>query len=217
MQLAPGIIMSALRLDITSVVILEFSSFSHRANTRPPWHNNSQHLISQHQKREVHSEKPRTRQWPPEPLCIYLPNDSPSWRKAGTNQTKAAATFIDLLTYSQVSGPEQAISHSEPTSIASTCTSSMRSNSISLHVPFHHSSLPSQVPYRAQTAMSRSAHHGSDGCRQQGRPVPCFQRFCAFDLEYVRDVQHGDGTATMLWAFGSCRCQAKCVEHGRAV
>ncbi|KAI0965472.1 hypothetical protein F4678DRAFT_333362 [Xylaria arbuscula] len=38
-----------------------------------------------------------------------------------------------------------------------------------------------------------------------------FERFCAFDLEYVRTVQHVDGTATMDWAFGSYRCQAERV------
>ncbi|KAI1303508.1 hypothetical protein F5Y03DRAFT_187288 [Xylaria venustula] len=38
-----------------------------------------------------------------------------------------------------------------------------------------------------------------------------FQQFCMFDLEYVKELQHGDGTATMDWAFGSYRCQAERV------
>ncbi|KAI1756422.1 hypothetical protein F4782DRAFT_550233 [Xylaria castorea] len=38
-----------------------------------------------------------------------------------------------------------------------------------------------------------------------------FQRWCAFDLEYVQHLPlgDGDGNVTMVWAFGSYRCQAE--------
>ncbi|KAI1429222.1 hypothetical protein F5Y12DRAFT_798542 [Xylaria sp. FL1777] len=38
-----------------------------------------------------------------------------------------------------------------------------------------------------------------------------FRDLCAFELEYVREVQRGDGVVTMEWAFGSYRCQAERV------
>ncbi|KAI0438125.1 hypothetical protein F4803DRAFT_570024 [Xylaria telfairii] len=38
-----------------------------------------------------------------------------------------------------------------------------------------------------------------------------FRGWCAFDLEYVQRFPFEDGNATMVWAFGSYRCQAERV------
>ncbi|KAI0455930.1 hypothetical protein F5B21DRAFT_502952 [Xylaria acuta] len=38
-----------------------------------------------------------------------------------------------------------------------------------------------------------------------------FRRWCAFDLEYIQHLPLEDGNVTMVWAFGSYRCQAERV------